>query len=309
MQTKSGYAVILGLPNAGKSTLMNAILGQKLSITTKKPQTTRRKITGIFSGEDFQVIFLDTPGILKPAYLLQEKMLQMIEASIRDADVIVFMLDIKSDPDGEKTFKDEFLQKLFQKNRKPVILVLSKVDLSTVGEVQSATKKFESDKNPAFASASAGRFVKVIPIASPLGYNLNELMQTIVEYLPEHPKYYPDETLTDENERFFVTEIIREKILEQYKEEIPYSCEVIIVDFKEREKGKDFIMAEVIVEKESQKGILIGKNGAAIKKLGEKSRDAIEKFLEHPVFLELRVKVRENWRSDEKSLKFFGYDN
>ena len=309
MKTKSGYVVILGLPNSGKSTLLNALLGQKLSITTKKPQTTRKKITGILSGENYQVIFLDTPGILKPAYLLQEKMLEMIETAVRDADVIVFLLDIKNDPGGKKTFKEEYLQKLLHNIHKPIILLLSKVDLSTVEQVKLVTSKFEEDKDPAFAEASAGRFVKVIPIASPLGYNLNELMQTIVEHLPEHAKYYPDETLTNENERFFVTEIIREKILEQYKEEIPYSCEVSIVDFKERDKGKDFIMAEISVEKESQKGIIIGKQGTAIKKLGEKSRKAIEDFLDRPVFLELRVRVKENWRSNEKLLKSFGYSN
>lgn len=299
MKIKSGYVVILGLPNAGKSTLMNALLGQKLSITTKKPQTTRKKITGILSGENYQTIFLDTPGILEPAYLLQEKMVDVIETSILDADVIVFMLDIKNDPDGEKTFKNEYLQKMLQEIHKPVILVFSKVDLSTVEQVELVTSKFEKNKN----------FVKIIPIASPLGYNLNQLMETIIKYLPEHPKYFPDETITDENERFFVTEIIREKILEQYKEEIPYSCEVTITEFKEREKGKDFIMAEINVEKESQKGIIIGNKGAAIKRLGGKSRKAIEAFLERPVYLELRVKVKENWRSDEKSLKSFGYSN
>jgi GTPase len=297
MKTKSGYVVILGLPNSGKSTLMNALLGQKLSITTRKPQTTRRKITGILSGENYQVIFLDTPGILKPAYLLQEKMADIIEFTIKDADVILFLLDLKNDPDGEKTFKDEITQKLYNKINKPVILVLSKVDLSTVEQVKIVSSKFEDNKN----------FKKVIPVASPLGYNLNELMHAIIENLPEHPKYYPDDNVSDENERFFVSEIIREKILELYSEEIPYSCEVVIYEFKEREKGKDLIQAEIIVEKESQKGIIIGKKGAAIKKLGEKSRVEIEEFLQRPVFLELRVKVRENWRSDEKLLKSFGY--
>lgn len=297
MKTKSGYVAILGLPNSGKSTLMNAMLGQKLSITTRKPQTTRKKITGILSGENYQIIFLDTPGILKPAYLLQEKMIDIIDSTVKDADVILYLMDLNNDSDGEKTFKDEFTQELFKKINKPVILVLSKADLSTVEKVKLITDKYENDK----------RFAKIIPVASPLGYNFNELIKVIIENLPEHPKYYPDDEITDENERFFVSEIIREKILELYSEEVPYSCEVIIYEFIEREKRKDLIRAEIIVEKESQKGIIIGKGGEAIKKLGEKSRNEIEEFLQRPVFLELRVKVREKWRSSEKLLKSFGY--
>ena len=295
--TKSGYVAILGLPNAGKSTLMNALLGQKLSITTSKPQTTRRKILGILSEENYQVIFLDTPGILKPGYLLQEKMMKAVEDSLKDADIIILLVDVHEDPTGDKLLNNEFLSRFLIKKKKPLLLLLNKIDLTNQEAVKNLLEKFESMK----------RFDKIIPVSAMLNFNLHQVLTEIVNYLPENPKYYPDDIVSEENERFFVSEIIREKVFEEFKEEIPYSTEVIIVDFKERQEKKDFIQAEIIVEKESQKGIIIGKEGAAIKKLGGESRKAIEDFLQREVFLELRVKVKNKWRSDEKMLKQLGY--
>ncbi len=297
MNHKSGYAAIIGLPNAGKSTLMNNLLGQKISIITSKPQTTRKNILGILSESDYQIIFLDTPGILKPNYLLQEKMMEFVNQSVKDADVIVFIIDLGADPEGKKLFSEEFSGNILTKNKKPKILLLNKIDLSNQTVVNELISKFESTKH----------FVKVIPVSTLLKFNLTEVANSIVELLPQGPKYYPDDIVADANERFFVSEIIREKVLEQYQEEIPYSVEVLINEFKEREDGKNFISAEIIVERESQKGIIIGKQGAAIKKLGETSRKSIEEFLQHPVFLELRVKVNTKWRSNEKQLKTFGY--
>jgi len=297
IKTKAGYVAILGKPNVGKSTLLNALLGQKLSITNSKPQTTRKRILGILSDQNYQIIFLDTPGILKPAYLLQEKMMETVNRSINDADVILLILDVNDDPDGNKTLKDDFIFKAVMNSRKPKVLILNKVDLISQEKVSTLISKFEESSS----------FKKIIPVSALIGFNIQSITDTILEGLPENPKFYPEDIIAEENERFFVSEIIREKILELYKEEIPYSCEVIIADFKERDDKKNFIQAEIVVEKESQKGIIIGKQGAAIKKLGQISREAIEDFLQHEVFLELRVKVRSKWRSDEKMLKSFGY--
>ncbi len=295
--SKAGYAAILGRPNSGKSTLLNALLGQKLSITTSKPQTTRKKILGILTEEDYQIIFLDTPGILKPAYLLQEKMMEQVDDSVKDADIILILLDVSEDKDGSETFKDETVSGILQKTKKPKLLILNKVDRVSQEQVKDLIVKFQTQNN----------FNEVIPVSATLRFNVESIIASILKYLPEGPKFYPDDIVADANERFFVSEIIREKILEQFKEEIPYSCEVLVADFKEREEGKDFIQAEVVVEKDSQKGILIGKQGAAIKKLGLTAREAVEEFLGREVFLELRVKVRNKWRSDEKMLKAFGY--
>ena len=296
-KTKAGYVAILGKPNAGKSTLLNSLLGQKLSITNSKPQTTRKLILGILSEQYYQIIFLDTPGILEPAYLLQEKMMEAVNRSISDADIILLILDVNEDPDGNKTLKDNFIFKAVIKSRKPKVLILNKVDLISQDKVTALISKFEK----------SGSFKTIIPVSALVGFNIQSITETIVENLPGNPKFYPDDIVADENERFFVSEIIREKILELYKEEIPYSCEVLIADFKEREDKKNFIQAEVVVEKESQKGIIIGKQGTAIKKLGQVAREAIEEFLQHEVFLELRVKVRSKWRSNERMLKSFGY--
>lgn len=294
---RTGYAAILGLPNSGKSTLLNALLGQKLSIITAKPQTTRKRILGILSEEDYQIIFLDTPGILSPSYLLQEKMMEDVKTSLDDADVILLVIDVAEDPLGEILLNQEFISESVLKSSKPKLLVINKVDLSNQEKVSELLKHFEKRKS----------FEEIIPISAALNFNIQRVKEEIVRFLPEGPKLFPDDQVTDANERFFVSEIIREKILEHYRDEIPYSSEVLIIEFKEREEGKNFISAEIVVERDSQKAIIIGKGGTAIKKLGQAARESIEEFLQKDVFLELRVKVRRKWRSDENMLKSFGY--
>ncbi len=294
---KVGYVAIIGLPNAGKSTLMNALLGQKLAITNQKPQTTRKRILGIRSEEDYQIIFLDTPGILNPSYLLQEKMIEDVELSVRDADVFVIIIDVSDEREIKKSLMNDILKEVFENKNHPKILVLNKVDLLNQEKVNDLIGKFEQMKN----------FNSVIPISASLDFNIQRVLSEIIDHLPEGEKFYPDDIVAEADERFFVSEIIRGKILELYEDEIPYSCEVLIVEFKERENAKDFIGAEIFVEKETQKPIIIGNQGRAIKKLGEKSRAAIEEFLQREVYLELRVKVRDKWRSNERMLKSFGY--
>ncbi|HEX2983772.1 MAG TPA: GTPase Era [Ignavibacteriales bacterium] len=297
MAIKSGYATIIGKPNVGKSTLLNALLGEKLSIATNKPQTTRKNILGILSDENSQIIFFDTPGILKPNYLLQEKMLQNIQSAVNDADVLLFIIDIEEAKAGNNFFeRDEIKEYLKRKSQKKILLI-NKMDLLKEDIIGKYVDYFQKLKI----------FDKVIPTSAIMRFNVNAILDAIMEYLPEHPKYYPDDILTIEPERFVVSEIIREKVFELYSEEIPYSVETIIEDFKERPGRKDFIQAAIAVEKESQKPIIIGKGGAAIKQLGQLSREAIEAFLQRPVYLELRVIVRPKWRSDEKLLKSFGY--
>ncbi len=297
INTKAGYVTIIGRPNVGKSTLMNRMLGEKLSITTHKPQTTRKRVLGILDEENYQIIFLDTPGILNPAYLLQKKMLEYVFQSVEDADVLLLLLDIDSDPTGELTFSNEDAVKLLEKFKGPKIAAINKVDLADEEKVRTLITLLE-DKNI---------FQEILPISAVVGYNIDKLLNLLIEYLPESPKYFPSDQISDEPERFFVAEIIREKIFEQYKDEIPYSSEVLIEDFKEREKGKDYISAVIVVERETQKPIIIGRNGEAIKKLGKNAREAIEQFLHRPVYLELRVKVRKDWRQNPALLKSFGY--
>lgn len=294
---KTGYAAILGLPNSGKSTLLNALLGQKLSIITSKPQTTRKRILGILSEENYQIIFLDTPGILSPSYLLQEKMMEEVKTSLDDADVIILIIDVKEDSRAEILFNQEFVKESVLKSKKSKLLVMNKVDLITQEKVNDLIKHFES-KN---------LFEEVIPISASQNFNIQRVREEIIRFLPVGHELFPDDQVTDENERFFVSEIIREKILEIYRDEVPYSCEVLITEFKERETSKHYISAEIVVERESQKAIIIGKGGAVIKKLGELARKSIEEFLQREIFLELRVKVRKKWRSDENLLKSFGY--
>ncbi len=296
MKTKAGYVAIIGKPNVGKSTLMNALIGEKLSITTKKPQTTRKNILGILSDENYQIIFLDTPGILKPTYLLQKKMLEYVLNSVKDADVLLFMIDASTDPNAT-ALQDESVQEIIGKVDIPKIMLINKIDLSNEAVLTRLINSIEK----------TGLFKKVIPISASLGANLSQVLDAILEYLPEGPKYYPDDQLSDKDERFFVSELIREKIFEFYRDEVPFSTEVVIEEFKERDKGKDYISASIIVEKETQKPIIIGKNGEQIKKLGKFAREAVEHFLGRPVFLELRVKVRPKWRSNPKILKRFGY--
>jgi GTP-binding protein Era len=298
MKNKSGFVSIIGKPNSGKSTLMNALIGERLSIITNKPQTTRKRILGILSAENYQIIFLDTPGVINPEYLLQEKMLEFVFSSVKDSDVILFIIDVYADPEVKHFFKDANVSKILKESNTSKILLLNKIDLVDQKQIEKILQNFSADKT----------FVKVIPISAMENFNLQSVKETIVELLPEHPNYFPDDQLTDENERFFVSEIIREKVFEKYREEIPYSTEVQIEEFKEREKAKDFISAVIIVEKETQKPIILGAKGDAIKKLGQTAREEIEKFLQREVYLELRVKVREKWRSNNNLLKSFGYN-
>lgn len=297
MNTKAGYVAIIGLPNVGKSSLMNALLGQKISITTSKPQTTRKRILGILSEENLQIVFLDTPGILKPTYLLQEKMIEDIDLSVKDADLFVIIYDVSSESSFKESVENEYIKKIIDGKSKQKILVLNKVDTITQQNALDLIEQFEKQNI----------FKSVIPVSAKLNFNIERLRNEIVELLPEGNKFYPDDIVAEEQERFFVSEIIREKIFELYEDEIPYSCEVLIAEFKERENAKDFISAEIVVERESQKPIIIGKAGTAIKRLGEKSRKGIEEFLGRDIFLELRVKVREKWRSNPNMLKSFGY--
>jgi GTP-binding protein Era len=273
------------------------MLGQKLSIITAKPQTTRKKILGIRSEENHQIIFLDTPGILSPAYLLQEKMMDEVKSSLNGADVIVLITDIMVDPLGDILLNHEFVKRSVLNSKKPKLLIINKIDLITQEKVTILINYFEKQNI----------FEEVIPIAASVNFNIQRVLEEILRFLPEGPKLFPDDQLTDANQRYFVSELIREKILELYRDEVPYSCEVLIAEYKEREESKDFISAEIVVEKETQKAIIIGRGGAAIKKLGQTARESIEEFLQCEVFLELRVKVRKKWRSDENMLKSFGY--
>lgn len=296
---KCGYVAIVGLPNSGKSTLLNRFLGQKLSIVNSKPQTTRKNILGILSEENYQIIFLDTPGMLNPGYLMQEKMMQHFHSAISDADIIIVLFDIEDDPEGEKllsTSSFELVKKVGTNNK---YFLFSKIDLQTKSNIEVLKNKIDAMKI----------FDYVAGISAVSGENIDELLSKIVTALPVHPPYYPIDILSSENERFFVSEIIREKILELYREEIPYSCEVVIESYTEKEGRKDYIKAVIFVEKDSQKGILIGAKGEAMKKLGASTRRDVELFLGREVFLELYVKVKKNWRSDEDALKQFGYSN
>ncbi len=297
MAVKSGYVAIIGKPNAGKSTLMNTLLGEKLSIITNKPQTTRKRILGILSEENYQIIFLDTPGILDPEYLLQERMLNYVFASAKDSDVILIIIDSQADPDGSKTFNDPKVKEILSYSSIKKILVINKIDLSNQVMIEKIVNEYSNEKI----------FERIIPVSALKKFNIQSVLDTIIELLPEHPKYFPEDQISDENERFFVSEIIREKIFELYREEVPFSTEVLIEEFTERENRKDYIRAAIVVERDSQKPILLGAKGASIKKLGQTSRKSIEEFLQRDVFLELFVKVKEKWRSDPNMLKNFGY--
>lgn len=295
---RSGFAAIAGKPNAGKSTLLNALLGQKLVITNPKPQTTRRRIAGILSEEEYQVIFLDTPGIIEPHYLLQERMMHDVWISVADADVVLLLVDITESKDIAAVLAGGYTQLLRGFEEARTILILNKCDLAEEPAVREIREKILASRS----------FLSVIALSAREGSNLAVLREAVVAALPLHPKYYPDDIVSDEQERFFVTEIIREKILEKYQDEIPYSCEVGIEDFKEREEGKHYIAAVIYVERDSQKGIVIGKRGTKLKEVGEAARKDIEEFLQHPVYLEMFVKVKSEWRRDPRALRQFGYE-
>jgi GTP-binding protein Era len=291
MSKKSGFAAIAGKPNAGKSTLLNAVLGQNISIVTPKPQTTRNRIFGIYTKDNVQIVFVDTPGILKPRYKLQAFMKKEIDSSFVEADVIILVIDAPDyNPEQVKEIYDKY-NKEFSEHK--VFCVLNKIDLikkdTILLIINDISKKFSFDE--------------IIPVSAKSGFNVDELVRTIIQYLPEHDFYFEDDIVASQPEKFFVSEIIREQALRMYKEEIPFSVYVEIEEFKEREKGKDYIRASIILEKDSQKPIVIGKSGNMIKLLGERSRRNIEEFLGHEVFLELFVKIKKNWKNDEEFLK------
>ena len=290
MEHKSGFVNIIGRPNAGKSTLMNALVEENLSIITSKAQTTRHRIIGIVNGEDFQLVFSDTPGFIKPAYQLHKAMMGFIHAAIEDADLILLVIDLK------KNEIDEDLVQSINKTKVPVFVILNKSDLVNDEKLLATMQQWESFVHPQ----------EMIPVSALKGNNIDLLMPLILEKMPEHPPYYPKNELTDRPERFFIAEIIREKIFLTYKQEIPYSCEVHIESFKDELKIVK-ILANIFVNRKSQKPILIGKQGSQLKIVGTEARKDIEKFLGKKVYLELFVKVRENWRDDTNTLKKFGY--
>jgi GTP-binding protein Era len=293
---RSGYVAILGEPNVGKSTLMNTLLKQKISIVTHKPQTTRHKVLGILSTDAYQMVFLDTPGIIKPKYLLHQVMMQFADAAIADADLLVFMIDATDPKTGADLAHEEAFSRL-QGVAKPVFLVINKVD--AVGKASLLPViDFYSRAFP---------FREIFPISALRAENTTDLVTALAPLLPEHPPYFPLDIVSEQSERFFVGEIVREKIFVVCREEVPYSTTVDVVEFKEREEGKTFVSAEIYVERESQKGILIGKQGAMLKTIGARARRDIEVFLGRPVFLDLHVKVRPQWREDASWLTRLGY--
>jgi GTP-binding protein Era len=293
---RCGYVALVGEPNVGKSTLMNRLLGQKISIVTRKPQTTRHRILGILSNDHAQMIFLDTPGIITPHYALHEAMMRSAGAAISDADVILLMIDASAPGSDDPASHARVFERLAGV-MKPVHLVINKIDL-----VQKAALLPVID---AFAKRYA--FGEILPVSGLTGEGVEELLQVIERGLPEHPPLYPTDIVSDHQERFFVAEIIREKIFIACQDEVPYSTTVDIVDFKERATGKWFISADVYVERDSQKGIMIGKGGVKLREIGSQARRDIEAFLQNPVFLELHVKVREGWREQDEWLKRLGY--
>ena len=291
MSHKAGFVNIIGNPNVGKSTLMNALVGEKLSITTSKAQTTRHRILGILNDDDYQIVFSDLPGVITPHYKLQEKMMKFIDSAMKDADVFLYMVEV-----GEKKYNEQIVEQI-KKSGVPVIVIINKIDLSKQDTVEMQIKHWEG----IFESSA------VIPVSALMNFNTEKVLNTIVELLPENPPYYPKDELTDKSMRFFISEIIREKILLFYKQEVPYSVEVAVDSYKESE---DIIRiaAWIFVTRESQKMIIIGKGGRAIKRVGIEARKDIEEFVGKHVHLELSVKVVKDWRDNERQLKRFGYE-
>lgn len=286
---KSGYVALVGRPNVGKSTLLNALLGRKLSIVTPKAQTTRHRIMGILSESDCQIIFLDTPGIMEPRSRLDGSMMRHVSKASTDADLIVFMADAR---DGSCD-----MESLPVLGQTPALLVLNKMDL---------TRK-ELTLPLAEAYLKKHRFAAVIPISALTGFNLEALLDEIRLHIPAGPQFYPDDMISEHPERFFVAEIIREKVFRQFRAEVPYAVAVLVTQFTERPGRKDLIEADIIVERASQKGILIGKGGLALKDVGIRARQDIEDFLGRPVYLKLFVRVRANWRNKASHLREYGY--
>lgn len=291
MVHKAGFVNIIGSPNVGKSTLMNALVGKKLSTITPKAQTTRHRIMGIVSGDDFQIIYSDTPGILKPHYKLHESMMKFVDSAFLDADIFIYITDI-----NEKSNDKETIDKLNQ-TKKPVLLLINKIDLSDQKTVEKKISFWQKTLPDA----------EVIPISALLSFNLDKVLDTILDKLPESPPYYPKDELTDKTMRFFVSEIIREKIFNNYNQEVPYSSEVIVDEYKEQ-THIIHIKAFIFVTRESQKAIILGHQGKAIKKTGTEARQDIEELVGKKVYLELTVKVNKDWRNDPQQLKRFGYE-
>ena len=294
---RAGYCAIVGIPNAGKSTLMNALLGTKLSIMSHKPQTTRKRVLGIYSTPNEQVIFLDTPGIMaRPTTLLHRAMLEEVRRSFADADVILVLVEVNQPFDRALPAAWKEYKKIA--GEKPIVLAVSKIDLV----------KKKTDILPTLQHyGEMNHFTEIIPISSTKKYNLDELVTILQKYLPGTVPFFDTDQLSDQNERFFASELIREAIFQKYKEEIPYSTEVEIQEFKERENGKWFINADIIVERDTQKAILIGREGTALKAVGERARHEIERFLDHPVYLELHVRTKGDWRDNKRTLSELGY--
>lgn len=293
---RAGFVSIIGKPNVGKSTLMNVLVGERMSIITSKAQTTRHRIMGIlngeFEGKPFQLVYSDTPGVVKPAYKLHDSMMTFVKGSLEDADVVLFVTEI-----GEKAAEHEVLP-LLRRTDAPVILVLNKIDLSNEEEVNKKIAEWQEAIQPA----------AIVPISAMLNANIATLFNETVGRLPFHPPYFAEDELTDKPERFFASEIIREKIFLNYRQEIPYSSEVVISEFKEKE---DIIVirAEILVERKSQKGIIIGEKGEMLKRVGTQARHDLEAFFGKKVFLEQHVKVEPDWRSKENKLRQFGYED
>ncbi len=292
---KAGFVSIVGKPNVGKSTLMNQLVGERLSIITAKAQTTRHRIMGILNGEhdgqQFQLVYSDTPGIIKPQYKLHESMMSFVRGSLEDADVVLFVTDIFEQHD-----ENDVIQRL-QKSDVPILLLINKIDQATQEQVEDKIAYWQEH----FKAA------EVIPISALNGFNIDRVFGGIMERLPQHPPYFPKDELTDKPERFFASEIIREKIFLNYKKEVPYSSEVVIIGFKEKE---DIIVvqAEILVERATQRAILLGEGGKMIKKTGIMAREELERFFGKRVFLEQFVKVEPDWRQKERMLKRLGYD-
>jgi GTP-binding protein Era len=289
---KAGFVNIIGNPNVGKSTLMNAFIGEKLSIITSKAQTTRHRILGIVNGDDFQVVLSDTPGIIKPAYELQSSMMDFVKSAFEDADVLIYMVEI-----GEQRLKDEQFFKKITQTKIPVLLLLNKIDTSSQEVLEEQMEYWKT----------AVPNAEVYPVSALENFNVPEVFERIVSLLPESPAFYPKDQLTDKPERFFVNETIREKILMNYKKEIPYAVEIETEEFFEDEKIIR-MRSVIMVERETQKGIIIGHKGGPLKRVGIAARKDLEKFFGKQVHLELYVKVNKNWRSSAKQLKRFGYN-
>ena len=292
MTHKAGFVNIIGNPNVGKSTLMNALVGEKLSIITSKAQTTRHRILGIVNGDEFQVVFSDTPGIIKPAYELQESMMDFVKSAFEDADVLLYLVEI-----GEQALKDETFFERIKNSQIPVLLLLNKIDTSNQEQLETQVQLWAKKVPNA----------EIIPISALEGFQVREVFDRIIELLPESPPFYPKDQLTDKPERFFINETIREKILLNYKKEIPYAVEVDTEEFLENETIIR-VRSVIMVERDTQKGIIIGHKGTALKRVGMEARKDLEQFFGKQIHLELYVKVNKNWRSNQTQLKRFGYN-